>query len=127
MGSLATVTPKLAKLIPLLGSDQPGEVVAAATAIQGLLKKAGCDFHDLVAVIESPPPAARPRTDFHEPEKAEIHVMADFCYQRRDLVDEKHRPFIEKMHRYALNGWYITGNQANYLAGIYRRLRKYGE
>lgn len=41
----------LKKLIPLLDSDQDGEVVAAARAIQRALKTAGCDFHDLTKAI----------------------------------------------------------------------------
>jgi hypothetical protein len=125
MGSLVAVAPKLSKLIPLLGSDQPGEVVAAATAIHRTLQSAGCDFHDLVAAIEKPSPAARPRSEFHESDRPEIHVMAEFCYRRRDMLDEKHRPFIEKMSRYALNGWYITENQTNYLASLYTKLRRF--
>lgn len=39
---------KLQKLIPLLGSDQDGEVVAAARMIGRALKAADCDMHDLV-------------------------------------------------------------------------------
>ena len=51
MTALATF-PKLRKLIPLLGSDQSGEVVAAACAIGRALKGSGLDWHDLVDVIE---------------------------------------------------------------------------
>jgi len=45
---------KLSKLIPLLASDQDGEVVATARAIQRLLKTAGADLHDIVAALEKP-------------------------------------------------------------------------
>jgi hypothetical protein len=40
--SLSTIGPRLAKLLPLLGSDQPGEVVATARAIGQTLKSGLC-------------------------------------------------------------------------------------
>ncbi|MFE1603337.1 hypothetical protein [Methylobacterium sp. ID0610] len=43
---------KLAKLIPLLASDQGGEVVATARAIGRSLSAAGLDLHALAAFIE---------------------------------------------------------------------------
>jgi hypothetical protein len=49
--ALTTVGPKLQKLIPLLGSDKAGEVVATARAITRTLKKAGLDLHDLAKIL----------------------------------------------------------------------------
>lgn len=40
---------RLSKLIPLLGSDKSGEVVAAALAISRTLQSSGRDFHDIAA------------------------------------------------------------------------------
>jgi hypothetical protein len=125
MSALAIVAPKLSKLIPLLGSDQPGEVVAAATAIHGLLKKAGCDFHDLVAIIEKPSPAARSRTDFHEPDRPEIHVMAEFCCRHMAILKDKERLFVQQMQRNAALGWRISERQEKWLADIYTKLRRF--
>ena len=45
--ALAPIAPKLAKLLPLLGSDKHGEVVAAALAVGRTLASAGADWHDL--------------------------------------------------------------------------------
>lgn len=42
---------KIAKLIPMLASDKPGDVTAAAGALARVLKAAGCDFHDLAKLI----------------------------------------------------------------------------
>jgi hypothetical protein len=55
---LEGIRPKLAKLLPLLGSNQAGEVTATAEAIGRLLKSAGLDFHDFAKLIENetPPP-----------------------------------------------------------------------
>jgi hypothetical protein len=40
---------KLAKVLPLLASDRPGEVVAAASAAQPILAKAGLTWGDIIA------------------------------------------------------------------------------
>ncbi|HEV7266419.1 MAG TPA: hypothetical protein VGN83_16085 [Falsiroseomonas sp.] len=51
MRGLPEVGPRLAKLLPLLASDQPGEVVATAAAITRTLAKAGSDWHALAALV----------------------------------------------------------------------------
>jgi hypothetical protein len=52
---------KLAKVIALLGSDQPGEVVAAAAAATRLLRAHGATWADLLR----PCPAPQPRPQAH--------------------------------------------------------------
>jgi hypothetical protein len=47
----ATITPTLGKLIPLLGSDKSGEVVATAAAIGRVLEANGLDWHSLAAAV----------------------------------------------------------------------------
>ncbi|KQP02628.1 hypothetical protein [Methylobacterium sp. Leaf93] len=42
-----SIQPKLIKLLPLLGSDNDGEVVSTVWAIGRTLASAGADFHDL--------------------------------------------------------------------------------
>jgi hypothetical protein len=50
--TVAPVLPaRLAKLLPLLGSDQPGEVVAGATALQRVLAGVGMDLVDLADLV----------------------------------------------------------------------------
>ena len=48
---LSAIGPRLAKLLPLLASDQPGEVVATARAIGQTLQRGGMDWHDFAAVV----------------------------------------------------------------------------
>lgn len=58
MGALSsTVTIKLAKMLPLLASDQDGEVVATAAAIGRVLAGAGASWHDVAALLSPVPPA----------------------------------------------------------------------
>ena len=52
MTGLATAAPRLAKLIPMLGTDRDGEIVGTVHAIRRTLKSAGCDLHDLALVVE---------------------------------------------------------------------------
>ena len=47
MGDLSPV--RLSKLIPVLGSDKDGEIIAAAAAISRCLDAAGRDWHDIAA------------------------------------------------------------------------------
>ena len=51
MSKLEPIKGKLAKLIPMLSSDNAGEVFAAAQAIKRSLQSVGCDFHDLAQNI----------------------------------------------------------------------------
>jgi hypothetical protein len=46
--SLTTIAAQLGKMIPRLGSNHDGEVVATARAIERALRGAGHDWHDLV-------------------------------------------------------------------------------
>lgn len=49
----ATARAKISKLLPMLSSDQDGEVVAAARAIGRALKAAKADWHDLAKAISA--------------------------------------------------------------------------
>lgn len=94
MGSLITMAaPKLSKLIPLLGSDKAGEVVAAASAIGRALKASGADWHDLAKWVSSPPTIPtrhqRPADDWQE--------MARFCWRHAHRLNQRERDFVEDM------------------------------
>jgi hypothetical protein len=58
MTALNGTAPIIAKLLRLLASDKPGEVVAAAHALRRVLHSGGLDLHDLANVVEA---AARNR------------------------------------------------------------------
>ncbi|WP_431305325.1 hypothetical protein [Sediminicoccus sp. BL-A-41-H5] len=53
MSELSRIGGRLAKLLPVLASDRPGEVTAAAAAITRTLKGAGLDWHALAAAVAS--------------------------------------------------------------------------
>jgi hypothetical protein len=67
MDGLFSVSPRLAKLLPLLASNQSGEVVATAAAITRTLTKAGADWHVLAALVRGDTePQAAPGFTFVE-------------------------------------------------------------
>ena len=51
MADLSPVAPRLAVLIPRLGSGSDAERVASVHAIQKMLERIGADFHDLAAAL----------------------------------------------------------------------------
>lgn len=55
--ALETIIEKLGKLLPHLGNENDGEALGAVRAITALLKKAGLDWHDLVALLHGNQPS----------------------------------------------------------------------
>jgi hypothetical protein len=62
MNAFPDIAPKLAKLIPLLGSDRDGEVVAAARGIVRALATTGLDLHDFAKMATKTAEPGRPFT-----------------------------------------------------------------
>jgi hypothetical protein len=60
MSALAIISPKIGRLIRLLGSDSDGECLAAARALGRTLAGAGEDFHSLADAVESSAIETRP-------------------------------------------------------------------
>lgn len=63
------ILPRVGQFLRLLGSDQPGEVVAAAGALQRALIGAGVDLHDLAAAVEHSTLAEPKRAAARKPKK----------------------------------------------------------
>ena len=64
--ALQTCAQRLGLLIPRLGSDHDGEVIATVAAIRRTLESARADLHDLAAVVRScaePPRRQGPPAD----------------------------------------------------------------
>ena len=104
---------KLAQLVRLLSSDQPGEIVAAARAIGRTLRAVGKDFHDLAALIENPSMGEL------QPAPMPWAAMASFCAATPHRLNERELDFISNMsslHREP------TPAQKNWLIAIYEKL-----
>lgn len=78
---------RLAKLIPLLSSDQPGEVAAAAQAIARTLRRSGADWHDLTAALTA---TAKPRSrrEVVPPDERRVRALERYVEEQRRAIRE---------------------------------------
>jgi hypothetical protein len=114
---------KLAKLLLMLSSDQPGEVVSAARAIGRTLQGAGSNGHDFAARLLPTRLGARERPDDDSnpfgPGPNRWRGMHKFCRERDAQLRPRERDFIK-----SLGTWRgaLSEKQLNWLTAIYQRL-----
>ena len=111
---------KVAILIPRLASDQDGEVVATARAIQRQLAKAGADWHDLAGRLKAAPQdAAKGDTG---PVLTDYAAAVDWILatDTGQLTSHEIR-FAEDM-RGVLQSWPPRPKQAAWLRALVRKL-----
>lgn len=133
--ALAPIADKLKPFIRLLSSDQPGEVVAAARALNRMLKNNGADIHVLADAIgqangklskaemqklynagyEAGKRAAENGPMFRNVnmhEEPSWHDIAVECAKHSDeLRDERERDFIKAMVRRTVRGSQLSEAQ----------------
>jgi hypothetical protein len=109
--ALIEIAPRLQKLLLMLSSEQPGEVISAAHAIGRTLKSAGADWHDLAGLLAGP-----------------VSTGADWSAMREYYLDRQHRLRPREMEVLTnLDDWRgdLTDKQFKWLASIYARLRQH--
>jgi hypothetical protein len=126
---LSTIAPKLAKLVLMLSSDQPGEVFAASRAIERALEGIGADWFDLVGELTKPAPASSSsrsnRNRHHEQQQqGDWRPLHEYCRDRIDALSARECDFMDTLDRWRGN---ITEKQRAWLDGIYARLRRQEE
>lgn len=107
---------QIAKLIPRLGSEFDGEVVATARAIERTLSGAGLDWHDVADALTQrrTAPTALGRSDWCE--------KAWFCHRHGFLrLSEAERKFITDMTRFHRRP---SEKQLAWLDAIYARIQR---
>jgi hypothetical protein len=140
------VAGRVAKFMRLmLISDQPGEVIAARSALQRTLESAGYDFHRFVDLIESGQivdadtmrqlqeaqdalerERAQAQADIARAsqvlnsERATLYSMADYCDQRGAFRSETERTFVSDMVVRSKYGT-MTDKQEKWLRDIFVR------
>lgn len=116
--TLEPIAPRLAKLVPLLSSDQPGEVVAAAAAIGRALESIGATWHDLAAriTVGATPPAPPPTSQ--RPDLA-FKRMAETLLRRPDLSRRRREFLLGMLDCFERRGWF-TPRQRTSIADTWR-------
>ena len=147
MNALAPITGKLGKLVRLLGSDRPGEVIAAVAAIKRTLESASLDIHALADGIEE-----CNGKKFTEADAIEIYQrgvedghraaeqngalnfstvgepswneIARECAAHAARLQPRECSFVDDMVRLTVHGGEPTEKQAKWLRSIWARVRR---
>ena len=95
----AAADAKIRMLLPVLGSDQSGEVVAAAAAIGRLLEADGLDWHALADRLAGPADttAPRPAAGWHDRTYRERRAVLASLLACRCLT-EWESEFVRSLH-----------------------------
>jgi hypothetical protein len=104
----------LCKLIPRLGSNHAGEVVATAAAIGRVLRNGGCDWHDLARAVTLPSksPVKLANDDWR--------ATLAFCAMHINRAKMRDREFIRSLAHWRCD---LTEKQKDWLEDIAARLR----
>jgi hypothetical protein len=114
MTALAPIGPQIGKLVLMLSSNHDGEVVAAARAIDRVLKSSRLDWHDLVDAICLPLPAVQPCDD------RDWKDLLAFCASRMSHLNGRERGFLRSIARWRGD---LTEKQRDWLESIAEKLR----
>jgi hypothetical protein len=101
MTATAMIPARLAKVLPLLGSDQPGEVIAAAAALQRVLAGAGMDLVDLADLVAAEAQRRqRPAFSFASlgPRAARKQLAMLLYRAPRDALTEAERAHVQRLY-----------------------------
>ncbi len=69
--------PVIAQLLPRLGSNFDGEIIATAKAIERVLHSSSMDWHDLTRAITAPAPLPRQPSRAESAESAEMRAWLE--------------------------------------------------
>jgi hypothetical protein len=114
--ALATIAPKLAKILPLLASDKDGEVIATARAIGRMLAGAQADWHDLVRVLTEPP------AENYPDHGADLPFVLR-CLHRHPSLDAWESDFIASIARLQARKRSLSDKQRAAVLRIWERLQ----
>ncbi|HWI28517.1 MAG TPA: hypothetical protein VN668_16200 [Stellaceae bacterium] len=110
--SIAPIAGRLAKLLALLASDQPGEVLATLAALRRALDGAGLDFNDLAEAIG--------RLASSEP--AGWNELVEACLSHAEMLSERDRAFLNGVRPRVLFGGEPSEAQKKWLRDIWKRV-----
>jgi hypothetical protein len=103
------VRARLGKILPMLSSPQPGDVIAAVSAINRLLFEHALDWHDMAAALTGapaasaapprPPPAtprSQPRAgaEMHNLTSQEVKELVQAIRTHHHLLNDRSKAFL---------------------------------
>jgi hypothetical protein len=120
---ISEIAPRLEKLVLMLSSDQPGEVVAAAAAIRRTLETVGADWHDLTRELTKPvaPSHDRSRGENYDSDRSGWRPLHAYCRRHLDALSAREQDFIATLDTWRGN---VTEKQLAWLIAIHGRLRR---
>lgn len=120
MSVLATIAPRLAPLIRLLGSDNNGEVSAAVAGLRRILASKELDLHDLAAYVESAAEVAVPTDDQLE---NWLRLVDDLTARGSRVLDDRDRDFLFNVRVAILRGKAPSPSQQKWLGDIQAKVK----
>ncbi len=120
---IAPIAPQLSKLIPLLASDQDGEVIATARAIGRVLTGKGLDWcHFSQAVGEIKRLSLEPSRPSAERQPSPLEMVAWCRNHGRGRLSSRDHKFILTVSASLALGGRLSVHQTQWLRDIYTRL-----
>ena len=121
MITFADIAPTIAKLLRLLASDKPGEIIASVHALQRVLGSADLDLHDLANVVEFSAHREAPQIASTTADDNDAREMIRRCCECSDLLSAKELAFVCSMAKWRGEP---TERQTAWLSSLYERCMK---
>ena len=121
MTTFTDIAPTIAKLLRLLASDKPGELVASVHAMRRVLGSAELDLHDLANVVEFAARREAPQVASATADDDDAREMIRCCRECSDLLSAKELAFVRSMARWRGEP---TKRQRAWLSSLYERCMK---
>ena len=118
MTTFADIAPMIAKLLRLLTSDKPGELVASVHALRRVLGSANLDLHDLANAVEFSARREAPQVASTTDDDDDARAMLRACRECSDLLSAKELAFVRSMAKWRGRS---TSRQLAWLCAIYER------
>ncbi len=117
---------KLGRLLPMLSSPVPGEVVATAAAIGRTLNRAGMDWHDLAKrlIVPAQPHFQHAKTRPYRPQGGDDPLAAMAAWLDKyalHRLTENQCDFVQNVRRIMAMGRALSPAQIQYLRDLYHR------
>jgi hypothetical protein len=114
---MSSTAGRIGQLVRMLGSDQSGEVIAAASAIKRTLRAAGVDMHAFADAAELA------LTSPLVPADDDTVALIRLCLDREDDLNDRERQFIHDLDRLRRREIKPSPRQEAWLISIFERLR----